>query len=204
MLEEAKMKDANYVLTEIMAGERLSDAQKTHFTDLVHSKTAEIEDAKARDRAGKRAARLTAERERQLKPVQDRLQRGKDLEKQALLNLKDQTRALKAYTRAVREFEAVQRQAENLTQRHSNDAGFIAELDSLSRQAEDERVNCLLSQASIYTTRSSFNQALGMVGKVLAVDSQNRQALDMRARIEIAANSNNGFIGGGGRIGRIR
>ena len=50
-------------------------------------------------------------------------------------------------------------------------------------------VSCMLSQASIYTTRSSFNQALGLVGQVLAVDSQNKQALNMRARIEIAANS---------------
>ncbi len=204
MLQEGKMRDANYVLTEIMAGDRITDAQKDHFTDLVHSKTAEIEDAKARDRADKRAARLTAERERQLKPVQDRLQRGKDLEKQALLNLKDQTRALNAYEGAVRDFKSVQRQAENLTRRHSNDADFIGELDSLSRQAEDELITSLLSQASIYTTRSSFNQALGLVGQVLAVDSQNRQALDMRARIEIAANSNDGFIGGGRRIGRIR
>ena len=203
MLAEDKMKDANYVLTEIMAGTRITDAQKTHFTDLVHSKTAEIEDAKARERADKRAAQLTAERQRQLKPVQDRLQRGKDLERQALLNLKDQTRALNAYQRAVRDFESVQRQAENLTRRHSNDAGFTAELDSLSKQAEDEMITSLLSQASIYTTRGSFNQALGLVGQVLAVDSQNRQALDMRARIEIAANSNSGFIVGRG-IGRIR
>jgi len=51
---------------------------------------------------------------------------------------------------------------------------------------------------------------MGKIGEVLAMDSQNQQALNMRARIEIAATSDSGPIGvgrararsGGGRRGR--
>ncbi len=138
-------------------------------------------------------------RSRQLKPVQDAFNRGKDLEQQALKNLKEQSKALNDYNAAVREFKAIQHEAERLTRSRSDDKDFTAELDSLSQQAHDELINCLLSQASIYTTRGSFNQAMGKVGEVLAMDSQNQQALNMRARIEIAANSDSGYLG----VGRV-
>jgi len=111
----------------------------------VATKTKEVEDAKAAERVAKRAARLSAERERQLKPVQDAFNRGKDLEQLALKNLKEQSKALNDYNAAVREFKAIQHEAERLTRSHSDDTDFTAELDSLSQQAQDELINCLLS-----------------------------------------------------------
>lgn len=207
LLDEGKLKDANYILHEILAGERITEPQKAQFTRLVANKSRQIENAAARDRATARTARLSAERERQLKPLQDRLQRGKSLEQRALQNLSDQSQARSAYNRAVRDFDYVIGAAERLADRHSDDSDFTAELASLSRQAQDDKISSLLSLASIYTTRGSFNDAMGAVGQVLAMDSQNRQALNMRARIEIAANSDNGYIGGrtlGRPTGRIR
>ena len=46
----------------------------------------------------------------------------------------------------------------------------------------------MLHLASIYTTRGSFNAALGHVNRILAMDPENTRALPMRGRIEIAAN----------------
>lgn len=206
LLDEGKMKDANFILHEIMAGERITEAQKSHFTQLVQSKSRQIQDAAARERATARTAQLSVQRERQLKPLEDRLQRGKSLEQRALQNLSNQSQARSAYNGAVRDFDYVIKAAARLSDRHEDDSDFTAELASLSRQAEDEKISSLLSLASIYTTRGSFNDAMGSVGQVLAMDRENRQALNMRARIEIAANSNSG-IGGftlGSPTGRIR
>ena len=195
MLADEKMNDANYVLTEIMGGTRLTDAQKEYFTELVVTKTKEIEDRKAREREAQRAERLAAAQERQLRPILARLQGGKDQKLLALKNMESQSRALRHYDAAVSLFRDVQRRAETLTRRNPDDPDFTMEIAALSRQAEDEMISSLLSQGSIYTTRGSFNQAMGKVGRVLAIDSQNQQALNMRARIEIAANSNNWFMG---------
>ena len=206
LLDEGNMKDANFILHEIMSGRRITEAQKAQFTRLVQNKSRQVEEAAARDRATARTARLSAERERQLKPLQDRLQRGNSLEQRALQNLSNQSQARSAYNGAVRDFDYVIQAAERLSDRHSDDSDFTSELASLSRQAEDDKISSLLSLASIYTTRGSFNDAMGSVGQVLAMDRENRQALNMRARIEIAANSNSG-IGGftlGSPTGRIR
>lgn len=199
MLKEGKMNDAKLLLHEIMAGPRLTDAQKQHFTDLVAGKSKEIKEANAKARADQRAAELSAEQQRVLKPLQDAMQRGSQLQQQALKSLQNQSQALNAYGAAAREFQAVQQEVEKQTRTYSNDKDLVSELAALSRQAQGDLINCLLGEASIYTTRSSFNQALGMVGQVLAMDSQNQQALNMRARIEIAANSDDGYIGVGTR-----
>ena len=115
--------------------------------------------------------------------------------------MESQSTSLRHYDRALALFRDLDRRAETLMRRHADEPDFTSELSSLSQQGQDETITCLLSQASIYTTRSSFNQAMGKVGQVLAVDSQNQQALNMRARIEIAANSNNGGWIGVGRVG---
>ena len=70
---------------------------------------------------------------------------------------------------------------------------MVRELQVMDQTASDLRVDCLLTGASLYTTRGQFTAAMGNVNQVLAMDPDNRQAQAMRGRIEVAANSGWGW-----------
>lgn len=53
----------------------------------------------------------------------------------------------------------------------------------------DQIIEVRLNLASLYTTRSSYNKALGEVNQALAIAPENAQALAARARIEEASSS---------------
>lgn len=74
-------------------------------------------------------------------------------------------------------------------------------LDGYREVITEHMVDTQLHVASLYTTRSSYQQALAAVNKALSIDSGNRRALAARARIETAA-STNGWWGGRGVVVR--
>jgi Tfp pilus assembly protein PilF len=53
----------------------------------------------------------------------------------------------------------------------------------------DQIIEVRLHLASVYTTRTSYNRALGEVNSALALDPRNAQALAARAPIEQSANT---------------
>jgi tetratricopeptide (TPR) repeat protein len=64
-------------------------------------------------------------------------------------------------------------------------------LGTARKMVTDQMVELRLHLASVWTTRSSYNKALGEVNNALALDPRNRDALEARARIEEA--SSRGF-----------
>jgi tetratricopeptide (TPR) repeat protein len=62
-------------------------------------------------------------------------------------------------------------------------------LSGYRRLVNDQIIEVRLNLASLYTTRTSYNKALGEVNQALALDPQNVQALAARARIEESANT---------------
>ncbi len=74
-------------------------------------------------------------------------------------------------------------------------------LDGYRVVITEHMVDAQLHVASLYTTRTSYQQALAAVNKALSIDSGNRRALATRARIETAA-SNSGWWGGRGVVVR--
>ncbi|MHC5064399.1 MAG: hypothetical protein ACYTG5_10545 [Planctomycetota bacterium] len=208
MIAEGKTKDAKHLLREMMQAPRLSDEQKQELVDLVHAGTTTTATAKPEEPSNTAKTPTTESRElstaenRQLKPLQERLEKGRSHEKKALMNSRSQSSAISEYNRAIKEFEIIDKNTSSILKRPSSSSGLVIALQSLGKEAEDAMISSLLGQASIYFTRSSFNDALDNIGQVLAIDPQNQQALDMRARIEIAANDDDDYWRGGVR--RIR
>lgn len=79
-----------------------------------------------------------------------------------------------------------------------------ATLDGYREVITEHMVDAQLHIASLYTTRSSFQQALAAVNKALSIDSGNKRALSTRARIENAAATSGWWGGRGLAIGRAR
>jgi hypothetical protein len=201
MLAEGKIKDARYALSQIMQAPRLDDARKAMFHDLVEGKVAEMERARESTQAAEASAAEIAARDKAIKPVQERIDRGKDRRKSALMGSKSFGSASAEFDRAIRDFKDAIKIADQQRRKNPNDRVLIEDLDHLKTQAEDLSNSCLLSQASLSLTHGSYNKAMSKVNQVLAVDENNKQALAMRARIEIAASSG-GWGYGGRRIGR--
>ena len=82
---------------------------------------------------------------------------------------------------------------DTVTRKSGNDPTFAEELAHLRREAEDVTKSALLSAGSLDLTSGRFRDAMEHVNRVLAMQPDHRlaldmRALDMRARIEIAAN----------------
>ena len=61
------------------------------------------------------------------------------------------------------------------------------QLEGYRRMVVDQMVEVHLHLASLWTVRSSYNQALGEANTALAQDPQSERALSSRARIERAS-----------------
>ena len=67
------------------------------------------------------------------------------------------------------------------------DPGTTETLDGYKKMVTDRMVELHLHLASVYTTRSSYNNALTEANKALALDPDSASAQAARARIEQAA-----------------
>jgi len=74
-------------------------------------------------------------------------------------------------------------------------------LDGYRKLVTEHMVDSQLHIASLYSTRTSYKQALAAVNKALSIDSSNKRALAARARIETAASTDSWW---GGRRAIIR
>ena len=195
MIEDGKTKDVRYVLSQIMTldSDRFTDEDKAGLVDLVQTSLADKTAAEASARRANEDDATRSRREKLLKPVQDGMDRGRAARRKGMLSSKNFSSALGAFDRAIKEFEAVQRRCESIRKKNSNDKVLLQELDSITESAHGYVSSTLLDQASLNLTRGQINEAMGRVNKILGEDPTNRQALAMRARIEIAANEASGF-----------
>jgi tetratricopeptide (TPR) repeat protein len=69
------------------------------------------------------------------------------------------------------------------------DAPTRETLTGYTKLVNGQIIEVRLNLASLYTTRSSYNKALGEVNQALAIEPENAQALAARARIEEASSS---------------
>jgi len=144
-------------------------------------------------RAAKENERMVADRERQLKPLQKGLKDAEAYRDRGMQNSKSFGSANNDFQRAIRLCELVMGRAASLSKSHANDTVMVRELRNMDQQAGEMRTDMLLTTASLYITHGQLNAAMGNVNKVLATEPDNRQALAMRGRIEVAANSGWGW-----------
>jgi len=185
---------------QMQLAERTLKTLRVKYSDVVpadklHALEDELEAQKKKReseivaaKAAKEDAAMVAKRERALKPLQKGLSDAQAYHDRAMQNSKNSSNADSAFSKAIRLCDLVLGRAKSLTKEHANDAVMGRELQAMDKNATDLKINCLLSQASVYTVHGRLNAALGNVNKVLLVDPGNRQAMAMRGRIETAAN----------------
>lgn len=165
-------------------------ADKLHaLEDELAAKTKKRESEIVAAKAAKEDAQEVAKRESALKPLQKGLDDAQAYHDRGMQNSKSSSDADNAFSKAIRLCDLVLAKAKSLTKSHANDAVMTRELATMDQTATELKVDCLLTQASIFTTHGRFNAALGNVNKALLVDPDNTQAKALRGRIEVAANS---------------
>lgn len=97
-------------------------------------------------------------------------------------------------SKATREFEGAYKDGENAlreldkVQKELEETAELTEiLDGYRALVKEHMVEAQLHMVSIYTTRSSYSNALREVNKALALDPGNREVLAARARVEDAS-----------------
>lgn len=131
---------------------------------------------------------MSREHARILRPLTRAMENGSGRHRAGLLASKHFAKAHALMASASRDFDSVIRTGTKLLERHRRYPGLVARVSELVARARVAQQESLLDAASLCVVRGQFSSALGEVNRVLAINPGNRRALDMRARIEIAAN----------------
>ncbi len=188
---------------DLLAAQRKLDAATNRYPDEIDATRgqalaqelvaarADIERGERKEAADRAARDAAKEQDRLLRPLRERLQRGQEAYKRALAESKNTGTASRLLDTAIQNFGTVLEGADELTQKHADDEGLTSEIGRLRASARSQQIAALLASGSLYLVRGSMNAAMGRVNQTLLLDPNNQQALALRGRIEIAANSNN-------------
>ena len=171
---------------------RYPDSDPTSRKDALLSEFERAEDALADARRqaaqSREQERLERSRESRLRPIRSRLEKARQDNKQGLLSSKSFSKAHGLFLRSIDGFEAATKAADKILKIRTNDEALVREVGDLRSAALAGTQEALLNAASVCLVRGQFTRALGHVNQVLALDSANKDARAMRARIETAAN----------------
>jgi hypothetical protein len=197
MIGQGKVQDAEVILQRILQTEtpRVTDERKRAFVDK-HEQAVEAARGRVKAERAQRAQDAAEQaRKKQVDAFERELAKANDQRKKGLLAGKEQSAAKEHFSRAVRISADVAGDIDRLGNKKDADPTLVSDLKQVKQEAEDMQVSCLLHTASVDLVRGSFNSAMGHVNRALAIHPENQQALAMRARIEVAANSDDWAIG---------
>ena len=185
---EGKISEARSAVTRIITRQSssLSVEEQDRLISTVEAASDRAIGEQNKARRAKEDARVVAERERKLKPVLARMDKGKERRRKGLLNSRQFSAASRDLHGAAKEFELALADIDRLSQQFADDPLMIAELEDLGAQCRTQWHDSLLSAASLELVRGSYGRAMESVNTVLLVEPQNEQALAMRARIEVS------------------
>lgn len=166
--------------------EERTEAQKKamlkRYDDAQNKIAAErkaAQEAKAEKAAVDEANRL-------LKPVMDDIEQAKQLQNEGLLTGNNNVAARQKFDQALDLLKSAHRKVQQFEK--SSNKFLRDHASSLEVEIFDIGKDACLNAASAATFQSDFQGARGYINIILAVDPKDKDALDARARIELAAN----------------
>jgi len=196
LVSEGKVKDARRVLTRLFTrfpNNKLTDDQKGRLIGLVEQAEATT---RAKAATAKKAEAKTAEdkaRESRLSPIRKRLEDGKNARKKGLMISKSYSRAYSEFQRAVRAFDDVEKRSDALIKRYSSDGILVAQCKELTKEAKALKIDALLAGGGLKLANSQYREAMSAANQVLLIEANNKRALQLRARVELASNDYGGW-----------
>ncbi|MBI3820463.1 MAG: hypothetical protein HY286_17370 [Planctomycetes bacterium] len=190
-LKKNELSKARRYLSEMCV--KYPGAESARRAESLLSELASAEDRTRVDAAAQSAAReaaaTRARRESLLSPIRKHLVDGADANKKGLLASKRIGEALGFFGSARDEFASAFTEAEKLLKDRKSDPELAGLASALQQLARNDLVDTLLNAGSLATVQGDFRGAIGRVNEAIAYDPANRDARDLRARIEIAANA---------------
>lgn len=150
--------------------------------------------ASAADEERTRSVRdLSAEIQKELGRAKRSYERAVERNRAGLLASDKQSRALNLFKSSYKDGEKARRELGKVRDKHAEDQEFLDATAKYDQVVVDEMVQAQLNMSSIYLIRRSYNAALGAANTALAIDPKSQAAMNMRARVEVAASSSDIF-----------
>jgi len=167
-----------------------------YSADKVKAMQAEIdgviqqhEAAYQADRAKEIAAEEVARRKRIVRPLEELIDAAEANHTKAMKARPGSSDAGEAFNLSVNEAEKALKASQALAKRNAGDDQVLAMLATLEGRAQSIYSTAMFDSASRLIAHGQLNKALGYVNRILSYNPNDRQAMAMRARIEISANS---------------
>lgn len=129
------------------------------------------------------AARKVAERAREL------FDRAVEANKKGLRNTRRESQSAPQFEAAIRHLKACTKLVKRIEEQYQQDPAVIERVKKSYEKINETEVQVLLNLASVYTTRQNFIKAQSYVNQAIIIDPKSKDAMNARARIELAASS---------------
>jgi hypothetical protein len=173
---------------KIMIDKLPNEPQTAEAREMLNQTYAALRDARD-DELETRHAELLSQDLRQGKLRYDRMiQRSK-----AGLVANNQSQAIQQWDGAIADGKFVLSEIDRVASKYKNDDKVQDGAKKYRKLTIDQLVEDNMNLASLYTTRSSFNEAMKVTNAALALNPKSEAALAQRARIEQASNEGVGW-----------
>lgn len=190
-LSESQVTKARGVLAtlEHQYGDVVSADQVASMEGQIDALLTAKADAYTEQKEAAEREREAQRRESLMKPI-DRLITAAQRNHTAALKAKpSSSESRNYYDNALTASDRALRMIQSLEKRHGDDQELMARAAAQRSSALDILRSTLIDSASGAMLRGQYNKAMSYVNRILAYDPDDRQALAMRGRIEVAANS---------------
>ena len=190
LVASGKVREAQNGVSRMLTrhGSDLTDSEREGLMNALDSAVSVREETAQQERRDKLDDKAAAALEKKIAPIEKAIDEGASIRREALLGSRTRGNTRSQVARSVSKYEKALKDLDKLMAESMDDRGLMAELAALGQKATAGMYDSLLTGASLDLTRGQFNKALEAVNRVLADDSENKEALAMRARIEVAAN----------------
>lgn len=197
LAKKGSVREVKYILNQIAQSDEryITPEMKQHFVEIVDREIAAAEASAETQRAAKEDAAATEKRKKAFEPYVTLVHKGRAEHNKGLLAGRSFGTASQHFKNAEREFDRALQGADEIEKKYASDQIAQNHVKELRLAAEDGKIASVLALSSLELVRGKYNHAMAGVNRILAIDPENKQALDMRARIEVAANSDDWALG---------
>ncbi len=167
--------------------EQRSEAALSELTELVNALDRQLREIRNAPRQARVESARARELDKQLAPLRERVALGERRLSEAIASSAQTVKSARLAQSAIEAYRAAWSSAQELATRAGEDPLLAEELVDLGERAQEQIVRAALHAAHVLTVQSDFKAALRWTDEVLAIEPDQREALELRRTIQIAA-----------------
>ncbi len=167
--------------------EQRSEETLGELTELVSALDRQLREIRQAPRQARLESARARELDKQLAPVRERVALGERRLSEAIACSAQTVKSARLAQSAIEAYRAAWSSAQELAARAGEDPLLSEELVDLGERTQEQIIRAALHAANVLTVQSDYKAALRWIDEALVIEPEQREALELRRTIQVAA-----------------